>query len=462
MQSRIIYPLEPSNLNYITFTFKRPESNSQPSISRHGRLSTDYSFASSSATASSSLGSNLSSAQTLLSSSPNLASSSANGSSSSSGNEIFHFICFVPINGRLYELDGLKPYPVDHGSLFIDAPYDNSSASNWTIKFKQIIRQRLNSFNNGYFLLSLKRKIDLFFFLILSFKLSQQNHEIRFNLMALVPDKMAIFQEQIDLLKHNRKILNNSINDFVSKDLMNYSTKLDKDIFNSINKYEQDIKKEAELTNTSLNSVDIKLTRLKQIDLLSPSNASLNEDLNGLKSNTTTMTTRQLRSTRSTNNLKEDLAKYDQFLFEICFQLKHSDEQDEKLNKSKLIDTIDLYDLFKQYRIESIKYLSVNIKKENEFDNELKQQSDNNSTNVIINQLKLDLDKDSSSTTLLTSSSTATSLSNQLIKRKLNLTILKQIESKLELDIESEESKCNEEIEKRKKYRVSLTNFILF
>lgn len=29
--------------------------------------------------------------------------------------EAFHYVSYVPINGRLFELDGLKPYPIDHG-----------------------------------------------------------------------------------------------------------------------------------------------------------------------------------------------------------------------------------------------------------------------------------------------------------------------------------------------------------
>ena len=29
--------------------------------------------------------------------------------------DAFHFVSYVPINGRLFELDGLKPYPIDHG-----------------------------------------------------------------------------------------------------------------------------------------------------------------------------------------------------------------------------------------------------------------------------------------------------------------------------------------------------------
>ena len=29
--------------------------------------------------------------------------------------DAFHYISFIPINDRVYELDGLKPYPIDHG-----------------------------------------------------------------------------------------------------------------------------------------------------------------------------------------------------------------------------------------------------------------------------------------------------------------------------------------------------------
>ncbi len=61
--------------------------------------------------------------------------------------EIFHFICFVPINGRLFELDGLKPFPVDHGSIECDS--NENGNSNWTNKFKQIIKHRLSIFNSG-------------------------------------------------------------------------------------------------------------------------------------------------------------------------------------------------------------------------------------------------------------------------------------------------------------------------
>lgn len=30
--------------------------------------------------------------------------------------ETFHFASYLPINGHLYEMDSLKPYPIDHGT----------------------------------------------------------------------------------------------------------------------------------------------------------------------------------------------------------------------------------------------------------------------------------------------------------------------------------------------------------
>lgn len=36
--------------------------------------------------------------------------------------EAFHFVSYVPVNGNLFELDGLKPYPIDHGYSLSDFP----------------------------------------------------------------------------------------------------------------------------------------------------------------------------------------------------------------------------------------------------------------------------------------------------------------------------------------------------
>lgn len=49
--------------------------------------------------------------------------------------EAYHFVSFVPINGHLFELDGLKPYPTDHG------PW--ASDEDWTDKFRRVMAERL-------------------------------------------------------------------------------------------------------------------------------------------------------------------------------------------------------------------------------------------------------------------------------------------------------------------------------
>ncbi|XP_003745630.1 ubiquitin carboxyl-terminal hydrolase BAP1 [Galendromus occidentalis] len=81
--------------------------------------------------------------------------------------EAFHFVSFVPIKGRLYELDGLKKYPIDHG------PYEED----WTKKFHQVITDRIGACKA----------------------------EFRFNLMALVPDKRMALSQRLDELLSDRK-----------------------------------------------------------------------------------------------------------------------------------------------------------------------------------------------------------------------------------------------------------------
>lgn len=51
--------------------------------------------------------------------------------------DAFHFISYVPIKGRLIELDGLKRFPIDHGAC------GDSESGSWTKKFIQVIKQRL-------------------------------------------------------------------------------------------------------------------------------------------------------------------------------------------------------------------------------------------------------------------------------------------------------------------------------
>jgi len=87
--------------------------------------------------------------------------------------EAFHFVSYVPINGRLYELDGLKSYPIDHGPVSED----------WTENFRQVIIDRLGIATGG-----------------------EPYHDIRFALMAVVPDRRKDCTKRLEMLKTNKMI----------------------------------------------------------------------------------------------------------------------------------------------------------------------------------------------------------------------------------------------------------------
>lgn len=80
--------------------------------------------------------------------------------------DAYHFIAYIPIEGQLYELDGLKQKPVSHGPLSKDAP--------WTDAAKTVIEQRIASYGGS---------------------------EINFNLMAICADQVAMIQRQIEAAK---------------------------------------------------------------------------------------------------------------------------------------------------------------------------------------------------------------------------------------------------------------------
>lgn len=307
---------------------------------------------------------------------------------SSSGAEIFHFICFVPINGRLYELDGLKPYPVDHGPLDIEqngTAHTHNDCANWTNKFKPIIRHRLSSFNSGH-----------------------QNHEIRFNLMALVPDKMIQISNQIDLLKHNYNIVSNVLNEYqntcFNETDLNVRSKVKSEAINCI-------KKESEF----------EFNRAKQ-------NEASNLITCEKKSNT-----RQLRSSRLIQNstksesITQKVTKNDQF------EISLNPANDTDIKK-------DFFELCRIYRIISIKYLASSRQKFSPTEMDFKEKE--NEMELPLSDLKANLH-----------SRIDTKQDEMSIKKLTDLITLKSVESKLTNELESEETKYNEEEDKKNKYR---------
>lgn len=64
--------------------------------------------------------------------------------------DAFHFVAYVPINGRLYELDGLQPAPRDHGLIGFD----------WREVAAKALQERTASFNESEIRFSLMAVVD--------------------------------------------------------------------------------------------------------------------------------------------------------------------------------------------------------------------------------------------------------------------------------------------------------------
>jgi len=74
--------------------------------------------------------------------------------------DVFHFVSYLPIGGRVYELDGLKAGPVDHGPCGDD----------WTDAVRPVIEARMQKYKEG---------------------------EIHFNLMAMIQDRTVRYNNQL-------------------------------------------------------------------------------------------------------------------------------------------------------------------------------------------------------------------------------------------------------------------------
>ncbi|KAI4548089.1 hypothetical protein MG293_000419 [Ovis ammon polii] len=90
--------------------------------------------------------------------------------------EAFHFVSYVPITGWLFELDGLKVYPTDHGPWGED--------EEWTDKAWRVIMERIRLATAG-----------------------EPYNDIRFNLMAVVPDCRIKYEARLHVLKVNHQTI---------------------------------------------------------------------------------------------------------------------------------------------------------------------------------------------------------------------------------------------------------------
>uniref|UniRef100_A0A158QF42 ubiquitinyl hydrolase 1 n=1 Tax=Hymenolepis diminuta TaxID=6216 RepID=A0A158QF42_HYMDI len=90
--------------------------------------------------------------------------------------DTFHFVCFLPVGKYLYELDGLKHEPINHGLL--EDPIEHNG---WTRQCLDLLKQRM------------------------------RDQDVRYNLMAVVPDRRMALNSRLDNLKKNQSILERTI-----------------------------------------------------------------------------------------------------------------------------------------------------------------------------------------------------------------------------------------------------------
>jgi len=76
--------------------------------------------------------------------------------------DVFHFVSFIPMDGRIYELDGLKAGPIDHGAV--------PQGQDWTDAVRLVLEARIQKYKEG---------------------------EIHFNLMTLIQDRKIRYNNQL-------------------------------------------------------------------------------------------------------------------------------------------------------------------------------------------------------------------------------------------------------------------------
>ena len=102
--------------------------------------------------------------------------------------DAFHFISYVPINGLLYELDGLQSGPILCGA------YDIDDTNSWIELAQQSIHERINKYTNK---------------------------EIRFNLMAMIQSNTTHLQAQINDIQSTIQSIQDKITGMNNPDGMN-------------------------------------------------------------------------------------------------------------------------------------------------------------------------------------------------------------------------------------------------
>ncbi|EFB28799.1 hypothetical protein PANDA_012567, partial [Ailuropoda melanoleuca] len=102
--------------------------------------------------------------------------------------DAFHFVSYVPVNGRLYELDGLREGPIDLGACNQD---------DWISAVRPVIEKRIQKHVACKYSLPVCSLSPNSPSIVFEEQKWYSEGEIRFNLMAIVSDRKMIYEQKI-------------------------------------------------------------------------------------------------------------------------------------------------------------------------------------------------------------------------------------------------------------------------